>query len=86
MSEEVHGDKERTEDMRSYEMGTVLKAAALGAAITDDLRKQMAGPGMAAALAQQSPVLTMIGQQMVPFAAELVSAAVAPFEQITEQI
>lgn len=83
MSEEVHGDEERTEDIRSYETGPAFKAAALGAAITDDLRKRTEGMGAIAALAQQSPVLTMIGQQMASSAAEHVIAAAAP---ITEQI
>lgn len=83
MTDERNGDNKQSDDTQDDRHGYTAIVAALGAAISEDLRKQMEGFGTALALATRSPVLEMIGEQMVSAAVEQVIAAAAP---ITEQV
>ena len=85
MSTEQHGDLEKVEHIRSSLLGIEFPVAALGAAISDDLRKQTEGFGTALALMSRSPVVDIIAQQFAASALQQVITAAAPLTQYVSQ-
>ena len=72
------GALEKVDHIRSSLLGIEFPVAALGAAISDDLRKQTEGFGTALALMTRSPVVDIIAQQFAASALQQVITAAAP--------